>query len=266
MSTLITASHITPIARAGLIAKGIVYTLLGAFAFMAAADIGNQSARTGKEDVLSTLKQQTGGQIMLALLALGLVCYSIWRIVQCLYDTEDKGNDIKGIAIRGRYLFSGAIYGSLALYAGKLLFAASQEHQNRQGMIQTLLSKPFGDWVLGSIAIAIFGTGVYQCYYGLSEKYRKHINSSSGSANKNLLLMAGKGGYTARGIVWMIIGWLFMKAAIHANSSEAGDTSKAFSFLKNGAYGSYLLGAVALGLVFYGIFNFIRARHETFNA
>ena len=80
-----------------------------------------------------------------------------------------------------------------------------------------------------------------------------------------VLLIAGKTGYVARGIVWLIIGWMFSKAAIHSNSSEAGDTSKAFSFLQSGSYGSYLLGAVALGLIFYGILNFIRARHERFN-
>jgi hypothetical protein len=79
------------------------------------------------------------------------------------------------------------------------------------------------------------------------------------------LLIAGKTGYVARGIVWMIIGWMFMQAALHSDSSEAGDTSKAFSFLESAAYGSYLLGAVGLGLISSGVFNFIRARHEKFH-
>ena len=238
--------------------------LLGALAFMAAFDIGNQSANAGKEDVLSTIKEQTGGQIMLAVLALGLLCFSAWRFLQCFRDTEHKGSDAKAIAVRTRYFFSGLIYLSLALYAFKMLFAGSGGGSGNQGMVQDLLSKPFGDWVLGAIALIIFCSGVYQCYYGLSEKYRKHV--SDNSVNSNLLLIAGKAGYIARGIVWLIIGWMFVKAALHSNSSEAGDTSKAFSFLENAAYGSYLLGAVALGLIFYGIFNFIRAGHERFSA
>jgi hypothetical protein len=76
--------------------------------------------------------------------------------------------------------------------------------------------------------------------------------------------MAGKIGYVARGIVWLVIGWLFTKAAFHKNSSEAGDTSEAFGFLAEASYGSYLLAGVGLGLICYGIFNFIRVRYETF--
>jgi hypothetical protein len=77
--------------------------------------------------------------------------------------------------------------------------------------------------------------------------------------------MAGKLGYVARGIVWVVLAWLFLKAALHANSAEAGDTSKAFSFLQDAAYGSYLLGAVGLGFICYGAFNFIRVRYESFH-
>ncbi len=266
MSTLITTSRIKPIAKAGLIAKGIVYIMLGALAFMAAFNISNQSANTGKEDVFSTIKQQTGGQIMLAALALGLLCYAAWRFLQTFTDIEHKGSDAKGMAVRTRYFFSGAVYLSLALLAIKMLFGGNSGKNNNQGLIQELLNKPFGNWILGIIAIIIVCVGVYQFYYGLSDKYRKHVNDKGHHVNNKLLLISGKTGYVARGIVWLIIGWMFMKAALHSNSSEAGDTSKAFSFLENAAYGSYLLGAVGLGLICYGVFNLIRARHERFTA
>jgi hypothetical protein len=267
MTQLLTAAQIKPIARTGFVAKGMVYLLLGALAIMAASGIGNQSANTGKQDVLNTIKEQTGGQILLAVLALGLLCYSAWRFVQCFYDTERKGRDTKAVAVRTRYLFSGLTYLSFALYAFKLLFAGSGGGKNgRQGIVQEVLSKPFGDSMVGMIALIMIGNGIYQGYYGLSEKYRKHVAGTGSSINNKVLLIAGKAGYPARGIVWLIIGWMFLKAAIHSNSSEAGDTSKAFGFLANAAYGSYLLGAVALGLIFYGIFNFIRARYEQFSS
>ncbi len=52
---------------------------------------------------------------------------------------------------------------------------------------------------------------------------------------------------------------------MHANSAEAGDTSNAFQFLAEASYGTILLAAVGLGMVCYGIFNFIRARYENFS-
>lgn len=262
----ISSSHIKPIAQAGLIAKGIVYTVLGLMAFMAAFQIGNQSAEnTGKEDVFSTIEKQTGGQIMLAVLGLGLLCYSLWRMIQAFRDTEDKGNDAKGIAKRSRYFFSGLVYTALAFYAFKMLFAGASGGNNKQGSVQKVLNQPFGEWLLGIIAIIIFSIGVYQCIYGLSGKYRKHLDKAANSDNKILLRIAGKIGYVARGIVWLIIAWMFGKAALHSNSSEAGDTSKAFSFLADATYGTYLVAATGLGLICYGLFNFIRARHEKFH-
>ena len=261
-------SHVKPIARAGLVAKGVVYCLLGILAFMAAFHMGGQSTNSAdKEGVLGVIYKQTGGKLMLALIALGLFCYSLWRGIQTFADTERKGHDAKGLAARARYLFSGLIYASLAAYAVKILFSqtSGSGKNSQQSMVQDLLNKPFGEWLLGLAAAVIIGVGVYQIYYGLSEKYRKHVSSVGNTSTRKMLLNAGKIGYVARGIVWLIIGWLFAKAALHSNSSEAGDTSKAFKFLADASYGAYLLGAVGAGLICYGIFNFIRARYENFN-
>ena len=84
------------------------------------------------------------------------------------------------------------------------------------------------------------------------------------STQAKTMLVAGKAGYISRGIVWLIIAWMLMKAAIRASSQEAGDTSKAFGFLESSPYGSYMLGALGLGLIGYGVFSFVRARYERF--
>ena len=267
LATNTLTSHQKPIAQAGLVAKGIVYCLLGLLAFMAAFNINGQSAKNADTaGVFDFIYKQTGGQILLGIIALGLFSYAVWRGIQTFGDTEHKGTDTKGLAARARYLFSGLVYGSLAVYAANMLFAnASSNGDDKQNMAKELLSKPFGQWLVGIAAAILLGVGIYQIYYGLSEKYKKHANRVGRSSNKKLLLMAGKVGYIARGIVWLLIAWLFAKAAIHSNSAEAGDTSKAFSFLEHVSYGSYLLGAVALGLICYGTFNFIRAKYENFN-
>jgi len=266
---MLTADSITskekPLARAGLIAKGTVYCLLGCLAFMTAFHIGGQTAsETDKSGVFDFIYQLSGGKILLALVAAGLVCYCIWRMIQAFGDTEGKGSDAKGLAVRGRYLFSGLVYGSLAFYAGTMLFAKrSDSGDSNQDLVRELLSKPFGQYLVGIAAAILLGVGIYQINYGLSEKYRKHVDRAGG--NKEILLGAGKVGYVARGIVWLVIAWLFFKAAFKASSAEAGDTAKAFGWLQDAAYGSYLLGAVGIGLICYGVFNFIRARYENFN-
>lgn len=258
-------SHVKPIAQAGLISKGIVYCLLGILTFMAAFHINGQSADKANTDgVFSFVYRQTGGQIVLAIIALGLICYCVWRGIQTFADTEYKGKDAKGLAVRARYLFSGLAYAFLAFSIIRILWThASGSGDNKQDMARELLSKPFGQWLLGIAALIIAGVGIYQIYYGWSEKYKKHVDKAIHDSNKRkIVLGSGKIGYVARGIVWLLIAWLFIKAAIDANAAEAGDTSKAFSFLSDSEYGSYMLAAVAAGLICYGVFSFIRVGYE----
>jgi hypothetical protein len=40
-----------------------------------------------------------------------------------------------------------------------------------------------------------------------------------------------------------------LKASLYSNSVGAGDTSKAFSFLQDASYGTYILGAVGIKLI-----------------
>lgn len=255
---------IAPIARTGLIAKGTVYCLLGLLAFMSAFEIGGQSNKDADKKGVFEMVEGAGGKVLLGVLTAGLLCYTLWRFVHAfnLRKTEKDKKKVAGKMVR--YIFSGLVYLSVAAYAIKKLFGnADKNSDSTHDTASQLMQQPFGVWAVGVLALVMLGTGVYQAYYGLSEKYKKHVEGMNlHSAASKTLLLAGKIGYVARGIVWLIVAWLLMKAAMHANSNEAGDTSKAFEFLEKASYGSYLLGALGIGVICYGFFNFVRARYE----
>lgn len=263
--TITQRSGITRIAQAGLIAKGVVYVLIGLLAFMAAFELGGQSASDAdRSGVFVQLKDLPAGTTLLALVTAGLVCYSIWRGIQAFRPTY-RDREVKW-SKRARYLFSGLAYLSVALTAGRLLLYNRQDDGGgNQQLAASLLQQSYGQWLLGAAALIMAAIGVYQLYYGLSEKYRKHVQGLSLSTPaSSLLLRSGKIGYVARGVVWLVIAWLLLKAALHANAAEAGDTAQAFRFVESSTAGSLLLGALGVGLIAYGVFNFIRARYETF--
>lgn len=258
---------ITRFARIGLIAKGIVYCLVGTLAFMAAFEIGGRSEEeAGKSGVFRFILEQPYGKVLLGLVAIGMLCYTLWRFIQAIGDTEEKGNDAKGIGRRIGYAFSGTVYGALAFTAAQLLLgnaSGNDSSDSRQTLARELLSQPFGQWLLGAVAVGTMAMGVYQFYRTLSGRYRKKVQASRlKSEMQNTLLRAGKVGYIARGFVWLIIGYLLLRAALKSDFKEAGSSSQAFQFLEQGSYGSYLLGILALGLVCYGVFMFVRAKCE----
>lgn len=255
-------SWIKSMAQTGLIAKGAVYVLVGSISFMAAFEIGGHKNKEATQTgALQFLKDMPAGTVLVLLLAAGLVCYSIWRGVEA-YHTNETGK--KGLAKKARYLFSGLIYLSLAVAAAKLgLNNESDSSDSQQSMAGTMLEKPFGQILTGLGALVLAGVGAYQIWYGISEKYKKHVQTLSvHQQHVGLLLTSGKIGYISRGIVWLVIAYLFLRAAIGAAASEAGNTGKAFQFIEDSPFGSYLLGALSLGLILYGTFNFIRARYE----
>jgi hypothetical protein len=256
------------VARFGLISKGIVYCLTGVIAFMGAFEIGS-SEEAGKGGVFHFIDEKGGGKPALLVIAVGLFCYCIWRLMQAFYNKGGSGDKKKDWSKRLRYFFSGLVYLSVAIVAVKI--ATNQDKSsgknNEEALTAQAMDASFGLVLVGLAALIMAGVGIYQVWYGLSGKYRKHVQEmSAGSTTTNLLLLSGKLGYVARGIVWLILAWLLGKAALHSNSKEAGDTNEAFQALEDATMGSYYLGALGLGLICYGAFNFIRARYERLEA
>ena len=69
-------------------------------------------------------------------------------------------------------------------------------------------------------------------------------------------------GIAARGVVFGVIGVLFVNAALHANPQEAGGVSDALRTLRQQPYGVWILAVIGIGLVAYGVYEFVRARYR----
>lgn len=247
------------LARIGLGAKGFVYVMVGLLAFMAAFEIaGHTNNDADQEGAMLELRNLPGGGIILALLTGGLLCYSIWRLAEA-FSSRNSGRK------KARYVLSALSYLSVAFVAWQVMM-----HQYRNGSGQHW-SRDFiyDDWgKIAVMAIAVFmaGSGLYQIWYGFSSKYKKRFSGGSLPASSaSILLRSGKIGYVSRGIVWLIISYMLSRAVFMARASEAGDTASAFGFVESSSYGSYLLGALGLGLTAFGVFNFLRAGYENFN-
>lgn len=256
---------IRTLARFGFAAKGVVYLLLGALAVMAATGIsGGRTA--DKRQVLQTIQDMPMGRLLLGLVALGLAGYVIWRLVQAIRDTEGKGHDAKGMAQRLSFAFSGLVYAFLAYMAGKAALentdagAGSGGGSARQSFVATLLDQPYGQWLVGAVALGIIGAGLYQIFRAYSGSFAKHVNESNLPAGQQRLVhRMGQLGYTARGVVWCILGYFMVRAALSANPGKAQDTEGAFDWLASMGTGVFVM--VALGFMCYGLYMLVRAKH-----
>ena len=77
------------LARLGYLAKGVVYAVVGVLALQVA--FGQGGEMTDTRGALASLARETWGTVLLAVLAVGLMGYVLWRVVQAWMDPDDKG-------------------------------------------------------------------------------------------------------------------------------------------------------------------------------
>src|SRR5688500_9134970 len=111
------------LARAGYLAKGVVYLLIGILAFQAAAGAGG--AVTGPEGALLAILRQPAGRLLLGITAVGLSGYAVWRLFCAAFDPEHHDKDAKRLFVRVGYAGSGLAHGALALQAARLALGKS---------------------------------------------------------------------------------------------------------------------------------------------
>jgi Domain of Unknown Function (DUF1206) len=252
------------IARFGYATKGMVYIVVGAMATMTAFGAGGET--TDLSGALQEIEAKPFGKVLLITVSFGLLGYVVWRWIQAVADTEDKGTKLKGILVRIGYFVSGAVYAGLAFTAAKVLIDVDEPDSSsdlQETWIARLMMMPFGRWLVVAIGAGVIIFGLYQIYKGLRAKFRKHLKlGEMNEAKDNWAIWSGRIGYAARGVVFCVIGFFVIQAALHFNPDEAKGLDEALATLAQNYYGAWTLGAVAVGLIAYGFYMLVEARYR----
>ena len=78
-------------ARAGLVARGVSYAIIGILALRLAVGAGGET--TNQRGALTTIAEQSFGKALLIAMTIGLASYAIWRLVRAGigHGTQDDG-------------------------------------------------------------------------------------------------------------------------------------------------------------------------------
>lgn len=256
------------LARAGYLAKGVVYLIVGLLTLQAAAGAGG--AVTGPEGALLTMLRQPLGRVLLGFTAIGLSGYAIWRLFCAAFDPERHGNRVKRAFVRVGYAGSGLAHGALALEAAYLAMGkggGGGGGERAEGWTATVLQAPFGAWIVGAAALGIAVYGVAQIVRGLRDKTEERLRLGELAPDeRRLVVRVGRVGTVARGVVFGVVGYLLLRAAIDHDPQKAGGLADALATLQRQPYAPVLLGGVALGLAAYGAYQLVKARYRVITA
>lgn len=261
-------SWITHVGRAGFAAKGLVYITVGLLAAQVAW-LGH--GRTGGlRAALRFIAQQPFGQVLLCVIIGGLACYGVWRLLEAFADVEDRGTDVKGLALRARSLIIAVIYVGITFGAVKILLGASSGGDGdspAEDWTARILQQPFGAALAILIGAGVLAGGAYKAWSAFQRKFEKRIQLAELSANaRKWLCRTCIFGLTARALVFVLVGLFLIQAGLQSNAEKARGLSGALDSLQAQPYGRWLFGIVALGLAAYGVYCCVLARYGRWDA
>jgi hypothetical protein len=250
------------LARAGLVARGLLYVVVAVLALQVAR--GHSSTRADKQGALHTVVRQPLGKVLVLLLAVGFAGYALWRFVDAAVGPSDEDDARKAALKRVGCLARGGLYAFFSLSAAKLLVSSSGgggSDNAEADWTRRVLDWPAGTWLVEAVGVVVIGAGLYVGWRGLSRKFRKRLKAAEMSrTERRWILGVGTVGMVARMLVTVLIGVFLIAAAAQHDPNQAVGIDGALKRMADRSFGPPLLALVAFGFAAYGLYSLAEAR------
>jgi hypothetical protein len=249
------------LARAGLLARGVVYFVIGLLALELA--LGEGGTTTDQQGAMKAIAGQSYGKVLLVLLAIGLAGYAIWRLTRAAlgHGAEQRDDTSDRVAA----LASGIVYAALCVVAIGILAGSGSSSSSQKAKETTagVLGWSGGQVLVAIVGIALIGVAIYQAYKGLSRNFLEDAKTGEMSESvRKAYTFLGVFGLVARAVIFALVGYGILKAAIEYDAKEAVGLDGALHKLTQTGFGPWLLGIIAVGLAGFALYSMADARYR----
>jgi hypothetical protein len=248
-------------ARLGLVARGVIYVLIGVIAVQIAFGDGGQADRGG---ALAQIASQSYGAVVLWLLVIGFAGLALWRLSEALFGAT--GPDGHQSTERLKSLARAVLYGfffvtTLRLVTGSSSGATANGNSQSKAWTARLMEFPGGRFLVGAVGLGVVLVGLYLVREAWKREFLHRMDlAGAPSGTRSVVEKLGLVGGIARGGVVSLAGVFLVVAAVRFSPSKAEGIDGTLRALAQTALGPWLLVAVAIGLVAFGVFSWCEAR------
>ncbi|WP_329129731.1 DUF1206 domain-containing protein [Streptomyces sp. NBC_01476] len=261
---------LTSAGRAGFVARGVIYVLVGVLAIRIAFGDGGQEA--DRQGALQSIAAKPFGTALLWVLVAGFACMTLWRTAQAVIGTDEPGESGSGgsagsgsgtgkrLMNAGRAVFYGFVCWGTATFAAGGGGSGSSDQKSRD-WTRSALDLPAGRWLVGAVGIGLVAAGATIAVRAARRTYMKKLSTAGmGRRTRQAVTVTGTGGGIARGTVFAGAGVFVVVAAVRFDPGRAKGIDDTLRSFTHTAAGPWLLVLVAVGLVLFGCFSFASAR------
>ena len=248
-------------ARAGFVARGAIYLLIGIIALQIGLGHGGQADRGG---ALGQIAAKSYGTILLWLLVAGFAGLALWRFSEAAFgavgpEGHETGERLKSLA-RG-VLYSFFFISTLQLVTGTSSSATANGNSQSKALTARVMAHGGGRLLVGLIGVVVLVIGFLLAREGWTKEFLKRMNLGGAPAGTRALVeKLGVVGGVARGAVTALAGVFLIVAAARFSPSKAEGIDGSLRAFAHTPLGPFLLIPVALGLVAFGLFSWCEAR------
>jgi hypothetical protein len=246
------------LARAGLVARGVVYAIVGVLAVKLAVRSGGGEAEN-QQGALKEIASQPFGKALLVAMAIGLAGYAFWRLLRAALGHGPEQSDDTKERIGGA--LSGISYGLLCVTAVQILAGSSTGSGSPKGPTGGVLDWTGGRFLVGLAGVVLFVVAADEARKAVLKKFLKKSKTEQMSPEvKRAFTGLGMFGHLARAVVFALMAYGLVKAAVSYDADEAIGLDGALAQLSQASYGPWLLGLVAVGLLGFAAYSVADAR------
>jgi hypothetical protein len=247
------------LARGGLVARGVVYAIIGVLALKLA--LGDGGDATNQQGALQKISEGPFGKVLLAIVALGLIGYATWRLVRAALGHGPEADDDTKDRISS--LASGVAYAALSVTAIKILVGSGGGGGNPDKATGGVLGWPGGQVLVIIGGLVLIGVAIDQAVKGVKRTFLEDSKTEQMSERtKKAFTAVGVVGHLARAVTFTLIGWFLIRAAIDYDPDQAVGLDGALAKLGQSTFGPVALGLVAAGFVAFAVYSICDARYR----
>ncbi|MEW2349104.1 MULTISPECIES: DUF1206 domain-containing protein [unclassified Streptomyces] len=250
-------------ARAGFVARGIIYLLIGIIAIRLAFHPGDgkQADRSG---ALAEIAEKPFGLFLLWALGIATAGMALWRLSEAAFGASGEDGDKAGkrLISFGRAVFYGFVAYSVLSFAMGSGGGGSSDKKSKD-ITATALGWPGGRWIVAIAGAVVVGVGIGLVVRGVMRKFRKHLKTAEmGPRTERVVDVLGIAGNVSRGILFGTAGVFAIVAAVQFEPKKAKGMDDTLRSFTDTPAGPWLLVVIAIGLLCFGAFSFASARYR----